>query len=269
MLTTDAYSPWQKGKVERLHRTLEQELISTLPFYSDGPRAANKRHFGPKNISPMLFDDFAEIFFDYVWNYNNARSHSALDGRTPLEAWRDDPTPITEIDSALMHWMLPSIDRKVLKDGIHHDKRKFVSSALIGLVGETVEVRYMPYDYRRVEVFHDGKWLCTATPSAGISAAEREEFLKRRRETQQQMASRMRTSSRRSKARLIALTKPGEIQDGDPSAAAEEERIAKRRKRKLGSAGLKAIGIDGLYEVEGDQTEEDSNTDTQANKEAA
>lgn len=269
MLTTDAYAPWQKGKVERLHRTLEQELISTLPFYSDGPRAANKQHFGPKNISPMLFDDFAEIFFDYVWNYNNQRQHSALDGRTPLQAWRDDPTPITEIDSTQMHWMLPSIDRKVLKDGIHHDKRKFVSSALIGLVGETVEVRYMPYDYRRVEVFHDGKWLCTATPSAEISAAEREEFLKRRRATQQQMASRMRGSSRRSKARLIGLTKPGEIQDGDPVAAAEEERIAKRRKRKLSKANLKAIGIDGLYEVEPNENEEDSDTDTKANKEAA
>jgi putative transposase len=268
LLTTDAYTPTQKGKVERLHRTLEQEPISTLPFYSDGPRAANKQHFGPKSASPMLFDDFAEIFFDYVWEYNNERRHSALDGRTPLEAWSDDPTPISEIDSAQMHWMLPSVQRKVLKDGIHHDKHIFVSSALIGLVGETVEVRYMPYDYRRVEVFRDGKWLCTATPPAEISAAEREEFLKQRRKAQQQMAGRMRASSRRSRARLIALTKPGEIQDGDPIAAAEEERIAKRRQRKLTKQDLKAIGIDGLYEVEEDKTEEDD-TDIQSDKEAA
>ena len=36
---TDAYSPWQKGKIERLNRTLEQELISTLPRWTNGPRA--------------------------------------------------------------------------------------------------------------------------------------------------------------------------------------------------------------------------------------
>lgn len=265
LLTTDAYTPTQKGKVERLHRTLEQELISTLPFYSDGPRAANKRHFGPKNASPMLFGDFAEIFFDYVWKYNNERPHSALDARTPLEAWREDPTPINEIDSTQMHWMLPSVQRKVLKDGIHHHKHKFVSSALTGLVGETVEIRYMPYDYRRVEVFRDGKWLCTAMPPEEISAAEREDFLARRRKAQQQMAGRMRASSRRSRARLVALTEPGEIQDGDPVAAAEEERIAERRKRKLTKQDLDAMGIDGLYEVEEDEKEEDDDTDTRAN----
>jgi putative transposase len=270
LLTTDAYTPTQKGKVERLHRTLEQELISTLPFYSDGPRAANKQHFGPKNVSPMLFADFAEIFFDYVWHYNNERPHSALDGRTPLQAWLDDPTPITEVDATDRHWMLPSLERKVLKDGIHHDTRKFVSSALTGLVGEIVEIRYMPYDYRGIEVFRDGKWLCTATQPAEISAAEREEFLKRRRKAQQQMAGRMRASSRRSKARLVALTQPGEIQDGDPIAEAEVERIAKRRKRKLSKAELKAIGIDGLYEAEEANNEEDTeDTDIQTDKEAA
>lgn len=257
LITTDAYTPTQKGKVERLHRTLEQELISTLPFYSDGPRAANKQHFGPKNISPMLFTDFSEIFFDYVWSYNNTRPHSALNGRTPLQAWLDDPTPVNEIDSSRMHWMLPSIERKVLKDGIHHDTHKFWSSDLLGLVGETVEVRYMPYDYRRVEVFVDGKWLCTATPPEELSAAEREQFYKRRRESQQAMAGRMRASSRRSRARLVALTEPGEVEDGDPVAAAEEDRITKRRKRNLSAADLEALGIDGLYEAE----EPDANRD--------
>lgn len=269
LITAAPYTPTQKGKVERLHRTLEQELISTLPFYSDGPRAANKRHFGPKNVSPMLFEAFAEIFFNYVWNYNNQRPHSALNGRTPLQAWLDDQTPIVELESSHTHWMLPSVERKVLKDGIHHDKHKFWSSDLLGRVGEIVEIRYMPYDYRRVEVFVDGKWLCTATPPEEISAAEREEFYKRRQKTQQQMASRMRASSRRSKARLMALTKPGDIDDGDPVAAAEEERIAKRRRRKLSPSDLAAMGIDGLYEPEAIEPADEAAVDESSDEEAA
>jgi putative transposase len=35
------YSPHQKGKVERLHRTIGEGLIATLPDYTSGPRRAN------------------------------------------------------------------------------------------------------------------------------------------------------------------------------------------------------------------------------------
>jgi putative transposase len=35
------YSPHQKGKVERLHRTIGEGLIATLPHYTGGPRRAN------------------------------------------------------------------------------------------------------------------------------------------------------------------------------------------------------------------------------------
>lgn len=256
VITNDPYTPTQKGKIERFNRTLEQELISTLPFYSDGPKAANGTHFGPKKAQPMMFEQFAEIFFDYIWRYNNERAHSALGGRTPLQAWRDDPTPIAEINSAELHWMLPAINRKILKDGIHHDSRIYWSPDFLGLIGEVVEVRYMPFDYRQIEVFVDGKWLTTAVPATEASAAERERFYKLRRLERQRMAGRMRASSRRQAARLIALTEPGELQDGDPVAASEEERIAKRRRRKSTSDDLKLLGIDGLYEVEGDTSDE-------------
>lgn len=247
---TDAYTPTQKGKIERLNRTLEQELISTLPYYSDGPKAANKKHFGPKSVNPMLFTSFAEIFFDWVWAYNNERPHSALNGRTPLEAWRDDATPIREVDPAEMRWMLPAQNRKVLKDGIHHESRIFWSSDLIGLVDETVEIRYTPYDYRQIEVFLNGKWLTTAVPSETVSVEERERFYKARQGERKRAAGRMRSASRRSAARLIALTEAGAIEDGDPRAAAEEERVEKRRKRKLATDDLKLLGLDGLYEVD-------------------
>jgi putative transposase len=249
---TTAYTPTEKGKIERLNRTLEQELISTLPFYSDGPKAANKKHFGPKNVDPMFFEQFAEIFFEWVWHYNNERQHSALDGRSPLEAWVEDATPIRELEPAELRWMMPSQNRKVLKDGIHFEGRIFWASDLIGLIDETVEIRYMPYDYRQVEVFLDGKWLTTAVPPGEVTAEDRERFYKARRDERKRAAGRMRASSRRSAARLIALTEAGALEDGDPVAAEEEKRIEKRRTRKLGAADLELLGLDGLYEVDDD-----------------
>ena len=40
---TEAYSPWQKGKIERLNRTVEQELLQGLPGWTGGPRDVRGR----------------------------------------------------------------------------------------------------------------------------------------------------------------------------------------------------------------------------------
>lgn len=251
---TDAYTPTQKGKIERFNRTLEQELISTLPFYTHGPRAANGKLFGPKTIGPMSFEKFSGLFFDYIWKYNNERGHSALGGCTPLSAWREDPTPLVEVDPVRLRWMLPSVNRKILKDGIHHDNHIFWSPNFRGLVGRTVEVRFMPYDNREIEVFLDGKWLTTAVPFERVTTEQRKDYYKGRRDERKQMAGRMRSSSRRSAARLVALTEPGEVPDGDPLAAAQERlAVTRRRNRKPAAANLAALGIDGLNEAEGSE----------------
>jgi putative transposase len=37
-VSCEPYSPWQKGKIERLNRTLEDELLRGLPRWTGGPR---------------------------------------------------------------------------------------------------------------------------------------------------------------------------------------------------------------------------------------
>jgi putative transposase len=49
---TDAYAPYQKGKLERAHLTLDQEFLCGLPFYTEGPRSADGKLFGP-GADPM------------------------------------------------------------------------------------------------------------------------------------------------------------------------------------------------------------------------
>ena len=84
---------YRKGKVERVNRTLDQEFLSGLPFYTHGPRAADGRLFGP-DAEPMSLELFSHRFADWVTDYNTVRVHGELDGQTPLARWCEDATPL-------------------------------------------------------------------------------------------------------------------------------------------------------------------------------
>ena len=48
------------------------------------------------------------------------------------------------------------------------------------MVGEEVEIYFMPHDGRLVEVFRDGKHLCTALPQDQLSEDQLNDLLDRR-----------------------------------------------------------------------------------------
>ena len=91
LLPAPAYSPHLKGKVERLGRTLAQDFLCTLPFYTDGPRDKAGRLYGPGS-GPLTLERFAADFADWVSAYNAHRPHAGLNGQTPLDRWRADAT---------------------------------------------------------------------------------------------------------------------------------------------------------------------------------
>src|SRR5262249_17427573 len=66
---TDAYAPYQKGKLERANRTMDQEFLCGLPFFTEGPRAVDGRLFGP-DADPMSLELFADRFAEWVIEYN-------------------------------------------------------------------------------------------------------------------------------------------------------------------------------------------------------
>jgi putative transposase len=88
---TDAYSPWQKGKIKRLYRTIEQTLLQGLPGWTGGPRDVRGRLVGE---APLTLELFVALFADWVVEYNTRRLHDGLGGRTPLQAWTMDATPV-------------------------------------------------------------------------------------------------------------------------------------------------------------------------------
>jgi putative transposase len=72
-----AYSPHLKGKVERYNRTVGEEFLRGLPMYTDGPRAADGRLYGP-NAAPLTLRRFAADFAGWVRTYNTERPHQGL-----------------------------------------------------------------------------------------------------------------------------------------------------------------------------------------------
>ena len=235
---TDAYSPWQKGKIERLNRTIEQELLQGLPGWTGGHRDVRGRLV---NQTPWTLERFVVVFADWVSAYNTRRPHTALAGRTPLEVWRSDPTPVRALGHEQARWMLLARKAHVVqKDGIHHDRDIYFADELSGMVGEEVEVGYMPHDRRWVEVFHDRKWLATARPSVELDAAARARTLERRREDAKELKAWARRARRRAMVRVAPITAPGEIEQLDPPAPPAD------LGPKTGRATLRLLGLEGV-----------------------
>jgi len=208
---TEAYSPWQKGKVERLNRTIEQTLLQGLPGWTGGPRDERGRLLGEP---PLTLERFVALFADWVVEYNTRRSHHGLDGRTPLEVWSSDATRVRALDHEQARWMLIARTRRpVLKDGIHHGGRVYFAPELSGLGGETVEVAHMPHDTRFIEVFYRDRWLATARPQDELTEAERRQALERRRADARELEARARRARRRGRLRLAPITAPGPIEE--------------------------------------------------------
>ncbi|MFD7258403.1 Mu transposase C-terminal domain-containing protein [Streptomyces sp. NPDC059874] len=215
-----AYQPHRKGKVERVNLTIEQTLISHLPGFTGGPRDAAGRLYGPVDdspaalriaehtgIGPMRIDDFVKRLADWVAWYNTERPHRALHGRTPLAAWEEDEAPLARIPAdKLRHLLLASTERIIGKDGIRFQGLDYVAPEIQGRGGQSVEVRYMPHDDRTVEVYLDGRHLCTATPTGQLTAEQTEAFRQQQRDEAERLGRERRRASRRARRELAPMT---------------------------------------------------------------
>ncbi len=117
------YTPHLKGKIERLNRTVAQDFLCTLPFYTDGPRDAAGRLYEPAS-PPLTFERFAAEFRDWVEHYNTARPHASLAGETPLERWKADPTPVREVPPADVRFLLLAGAERRITKGLCRDTAK-------------------------------------------------------------------------------------------------------------------------------------------------
>jgi len=156
-------------------------------------------------MDPMPIQRLVDEVALVVRTYNLERQHRGLDGRTPLQAWTDDQTPIRTLDADILRHQLPAATRKVGRDGISYEGHPFWAPELRGLTNKTVEIRYMPYDQRQIEVYEDGKWICTAKPHNRATPEQLMRFHEANREERKTAGKRMQALSRKKRARLAPM----------------------------------------------------------------
>lgn len=205
-----AYTPHLKGSVERVNRSIEQLFLSTLPGFVHGARGKDGRLV---EDGPLLgLDALVELFAAFVVHYNTVRPHQGLGGRTPLQAWNADTTPLAVVPPRhLRHLLLARVDRTVTKRGVRLDGRVYNCDELCGWVGQRVEVRYLPHHHHEVEVVSGGHHLGTAVLVDELSADDVTRLLQHRADEAKWLASTQRAAAARRRTRFAALTEPGPL----------------------------------------------------------
>jgi hypothetical protein len=194
----------------------------------------------------MTLERFAAEFDRWVRHYNTNRPHQGLGGLTPLQRWQQDATPIREIPAEELRYLLLAGEQRTIgKSGIRFAGLHYLAPELHGRVGQQVEVRYLPHDRRQIEVFHAGRWLCTAKPQDALTPEERDRVLARRRQDAVELARRQRRASRAARARLAPITEPGPVHDVSVvgrDRADDERRHGDDELRRLARTSLLPVG---------------------------
>jgi putative transposase len=182
------YAGWEKGKIESWHGISQVECYSTMPGYTEGPRSfTGHRYWGDHTSGPALLGEDLFIAQAERWaleEYNTRRVHGQLD-TTPLASWAADTNQLRRATGEqLMPAMLTTKHpRTVNKNGIRFRGVDYVAADLNRLVGRKVAVRYLPnidLEQLFIEVFDGDQWVCTAYPSATLTAEQRTALLAER-----------------------------------------------------------------------------------------
>ncbi|MEU6807686.1 hypothetical protein ABZ920_01395 [Streptomyces sp. NPDC046831] len=74
-------------------------FLASLPGYARQPRPG-KRASRPKDEVLLGFEDFTARLLEWTLWWNTEHRPAPLRGRTPLQAWQDDPTPLRDVPAA-------------------------------------------------------------------------------------------------------------------------------------------------------------------------
>jgi putative transposase len=146
-LTTKAYSPESKGKCEKFNRTAD-EFIQEAQLEK-----------------PQTLERLNELFRAWLSEGYNHRVHSSLAGKSPAQAFTQDPKPLRfpspeALREALFWEKTPKVDKTgcISLNGLCYE---------VGLeyLRKQVLVRYDPFDLSVVEVWYGGEKRKLVSPA--------------------------------------------------------------------------------------------------------
>lgn len=208
------YTPHLKGTVETLNNAVRSMFFAGLPRYTAAPRLANRKPADP--AAPALrYEAFVDELLAWVLWWNTRHEMDALDGRTPLRAWLDDPTPLTTVPAQdLRLFTLEDDDksRTISNKGVQWRSRFYVADWMNGSAnaGRAVRVRWMPHHDHEIEVFdaRTGAYLGRAELSDQASPAVKTGVQRARRARRDRLATELRAVEKTRRQRYAASTSP-------------------------------------------------------------
>ncbi|WP_418459805.1 DDE-type integrase/transposase/recombinase [Brucella intermedia] len=233
---SDAYSPEQKGHVERVIKTFQHNVCPQLPGYIGHSVADRKAIEGRKSFAQRLGADEHELFEvsltaaqlqqhidDWLEFVYHESAHSGLKGRTPNEVAQASTTPIRRIDERALDTLLMPVAgknglRKMTKQGIKDNGLHYISGTI--MVGTEVFCRRDPLDMGKMYVFsaEGGEFLDVAI-CPELAGVNPQEYVKAQKDI---AADIVRQREREIKADIRELKK-------GPSGIERTLRLAKRK----------------------------------------
>lgn len=138
LLFAKPYSPESKGKVERLNGVIDSFLSEV------------------ELEKPKTLEQLNALFRVWLSECYQNKPHSALDGRSPEQAFRNDPHPLRfALPHVLTDAFLHCEERKVDKSGCISFMGKKYEVGLL-FIGRTVQVVYDPSDIAEVTIEYEG-----------------------------------------------------------------------------------------------------------------
>jgi transposase InsO family protein len=137
------YAAWSKGKIERWFRTLQMDFEARLV------------------IDPVhSLEELNARLWRWIEAEYHQRPHSALEGQTPAERFAQravnlrSATPQTDWEALF----LSRAQRRVRLDATF-SLEGLLWEAPPHLRGQLIEVRFNPFDWRRVEIWRENKYI--------------------------------------------------------------------------------------------------------------
>ncbi len=208
------YSPQQKGRIERAHRTIITRFLQGLPAFTGGATDARGRPVISSG-KPLPLQVLLGEFTKWVHDYNHERPHRALGSRPPVVAWEEDPTPIVDVEERRLDRYMLRGETRVVRRGKIEFASDFYVGGLAHYNGSQVEVRWDTEDMRTIEVYLDEQHLCTAVAESKATSEQLEAYIHDARAEEAGIRRDLRTAKRRTRRRYKAMVDDSAIVEND------------------------------------------------------
>ncbi|MFC8230630.1 Mu transposase C-terminal domain-containing protein [Streptomyces sp. NPDC057287] len=204
-----AYTPHLKGTIEALNGAVEEMLFVSMPRYAHRQTLTGGRIADPDEPA-LTFEVFVELLLKWVHWWNNEHRPGALGGRTPMEAWQSDPTPLYDVPAEQLARFGLEDDgrtRTITTQGVQWRNRHYIAPWMVGQAGVRVAVRHLPHHDMTIEVFDlGGAHLGSAFLAEAASEDQIRDVRKARTAKARRLRADMKAAERLRRERFKAVT---------------------------------------------------------------